>query len=224
VAKMGATLHLLTEGRFILGIGAGWKEDELLAYGFDFPQPASRVKRLEEAVQIIRMLWTEETPSFKGKWYRIENAHFYPKPYPPPPIMIGGKEKGMLKLVAEYADWWSCMSPALDGFEEKLEILEKYCMRTGREVGDIKLVANMYVLTAPTEESVRRSFDRNPMALVLKKSGRKRGFAFGTPDQLINKFGELIDLGINHYTIRFVDFPSLEGTKLFSEQVIPYFK
>ncbi|HEW94029.1 MAG TPA: LLM class flavin-dependent oxidoreductase, partial [Thermoprotei archaeon] len=97
LAKMTATLQVLSNGRYILGIGAGWKIDEYIAYGYPFPPPRVRIGQLEEAVQIIRRMWTEESVSFRGKYYHIDNAICSPKPKPVPLIMIGGGgEKLML--------------------------------------------------------------------------------------------------------------------------------
>jgi alkanesulfonate monooxygenase SsuD/methylene tetrahydromethanopterin reductase-like flavin-dependent oxidoreductase (luciferase family) len=222
VAKMGATLNALTNGRFILGIGAGWKEDEFKAYGFDFPKASLRVKKLEEAIRIIKRMWTGEAATFQGKWYQIEEAYCTPTPDAPPPIMIGGVgEKLMLKVIAKHADWWSCMSDALDVYERKIEILTEYCGQVGRKIEDIKLVGNMYVLVANRKQTAAKALNRNPFCSILKKSGGSRGFAYGTPDDLIRKFEELVDLGIEYFTIRFIDFPDLEGVRLFCEQVIP---
>ena len=108
LAKMSSTLQVLSEGRFILGIGAGWYQEEYKQYGYEFPSSRTRIKQLEEAVQIIKMMWTEDVVTFHGKHYRVENAFCFPKPDPVPPIMIGGSgEKFTLKVVARYADWWN---------------------------------------------------------------------------------------------------------------------
>ena len=80
LAKMSATLHYLSRGRFILGIGTGWKKDEYLAYGYDFPPPKERIEQLEEVLQIIKALWREEPMTFHGKHYHVVNAYCEPKP------------------------------------------------------------------------------------------------------------------------------------------------
>jgi alkanesulfonate monooxygenase SsuD/methylene tetrahydromethanopterin reductase-like flavin-dependent oxidoreductase (luciferase family) len=108
VAKMGATLDSISDGRLILGLGTGWAEGEFKAYGYPFEKPSTRVRRVSEAAQIIREMWTEEKASFKGRHYEIDNAYCYPKPIqkPHPPIMIAGSgEQLTLKAVARYADW-----------------------------------------------------------------------------------------------------------------------
>ena len=133
LAKMGATLQLLTGGRFILGIGAGWKEDEYIAYGYEFPSAKVRIEQLEEGVQIIRKMWTETKATFEGKYYRIKNAICSPRPEPIPPIMIGGGgEKLTLKVVAKHADWWNMPNASVEKFKHKLEVLESHCERVGR--------------------------------------------------------------------------------------------
>src|SRR5207245_7286007 len=89
LAKMAASLQELTGGRFILGIGAGWHEEEYRAYGYDFPSDAVRVEQLEEALQIIKAMWTEEKATFEGKHYRVIEARCAPRPDPMPTIMVG---------------------------------------------------------------------------------------------------------------------------------------
>ena len=104
VAKMASTLHYLSGGRYILGIGAGWHEEEYRAYGYDFPSGAVRVEQTEEALRIIRALWTEEQANFEGKHYRVAEARCEPKPDPVPTVMVGAFRPKMLRLAAKYAD------------------------------------------------------------------------------------------------------------------------
>jgi len=96
VAKMSANLQNLCDGRFILGIGAGWKRDEYYSYGYEFPPAKIRIEILGEAVQIIKAMWREGRATFKGKYYRVEDAVCMPKPDPIPPLMIGGEGKSIL--------------------------------------------------------------------------------------------------------------------------------
>jgi alkanesulfonate monooxygenase SsuD/methylene tetrahydromethanopterin reductase-like flavin-dependent oxidoreductase (luciferase family) len=101
---MGATLQFLSGGRFILGIGAGWHEPEYLAYGYDFPAVSTRVEELDEALQIIKALWTQEHTTFEGKHYRIKEPWCEPKPDPILPIMVEEFRPKMLHQVARHAD------------------------------------------------------------------------------------------------------------------------
>src|SRR5690606_31724147 len=100
VAKMGATCQFLSGGRFTLGMGAGWHEPEYLAYGYEFPRAGIRVEQLDEALQIIKKLWTQELTTFEGQHHSVKDAYCEPKPDPKPVVMIGAFEPKMLRLVA----------------------------------------------------------------------------------------------------------------------------
>jgi alkanesulfonate monooxygenase SsuD/methylene tetrahydromethanopterin reductase-like flavin-dependent oxidoreductase (luciferase family) len=139
--KMAATLQTMSGGRFILGIGAGWREEEYHAYGYDFPRPAVRIAQLEEALQLMRLMWTEETPTFKGKHFQIEAAYAPPHPDPLPPILIGGNgEQLMLPLVGRQADMWNTgTGRGLETFRHKRDIVHKSAESVGRDPKAITL-------------------------------------------------------------------------------------
>ena len=130
LAKIGATLDVLSKGRLFMGIGAGWNEEESLAYGIPFPSIKERFVRLEEAIQIIRKMWTDEpSTSFNGEYYQIKNAYCNPKPVqkPSPPIMIGGTgERQTLRIVAKYADACNLFG-SVETVKRKLSILNEHC-------------------------------------------------------------------------------------------------
>lgn len=218
LAKMGATLQSLTKGRFILGIGAGWKEDEYVAYGYDFPPPKIRIEQLDEAVQIIRKMWTEKETTFKGRYFRIEKAYCYPKPDPIPPIMIGGGgEKLTLRIVARHADWWNIANVSPQTYEHKLKVLEAHCKREGREPSTItKTLANM-VAISETEEKANSIASKS---LFIQKSDEEN-YIIGNPDTVLERLMEYAKLDIKYFILRFVDFPRVEGAKLFVDKVIP---
>ena len=113
LAKMAATLQFMSGGRFILGLGAGWHEEEYQAYGYEFPSAPVRVEQLEEAIQIIQIMWREETATFQGRHYQVAEARCEPRPDPIPPIMVGAFKPKMLRLAAKYADWWNVSSTSL---------------------------------------------------------------------------------------------------------------
>jgi alkanesulfonate monooxygenase SsuD/methylene tetrahydromethanopterin reductase-like flavin-dependent oxidoreductase (luciferase family) len=218
LAKMGATLQALTKGRFVLGIGAGWKEDEYRAYGYEFPPPKVRIRQLEEGVQIIRKMWTEKETTFKGKYFKVDSAYCYPKPDPIPPIMIGGGgEQLTLKVVARHADWWNYALVSPEAYRSKLKVLEEHCRKQGRDYSEIvKTLANM-VAIAETEEKARDIASKSPFI----RKGNEENYIIGSPDTIIEKLAEYTKLGIEHFMLRFVDFPQSEGAQLFAEKVIP---
>jgi len=220
LAKMSATLQLLTGGRFILGIGAGWKEDEYIAYGYKFPTAKVRIEQLEEGVQIIRKMWTETKATFEGKHYRIRNAICSPRPDPIPPIMIGGGgEKLTLKVVAKHADWWNLPNVSAETFKHKLEVLESHCEKAGRNPEEIKKTLGNIVAIAKTSEEARRIAVESP----FMKAGSMENIIIGDPDVVVEKISEYVELGIEHFILRFLDFPKTSGAELFAEKVIPEF-
>ena len=140
LAKMVTTLDVISPGREILGMGAAWNEDEHIGYGFDFPPIGRRMDMLEEALQIAKLMFTQERPSFHGRFYRIERALNSPRPIQEggPRILVGGiGEKRTLRLVARYADMSNFFPLPIDELKRKLDILEQHCAAEGRDSSTI---------------------------------------------------------------------------------------
>jgi F420-dependent oxidoreductase-like protein len=137
LAKMATTVDYISQGRLNFGIGAGWEEYEHKAYGIPFYTSRERAKRLDEALQLITLLWGDGKPSFDGKYYQLHEAEFQPQPLqkPHPPIVVGGRGKQwILPIVARYADEWNApvqLSPA--DLKEGLSIIRAECARIGRD-------------------------------------------------------------------------------------------
>ena len=108
LAKMAATLQFLTDGRLVLGIGAGWKEREYRSYGYEYPSRKERVDQLVEVIEILRLLWQGGPATFHGRYYSIDDAYCRPVPATPIPIMFGSSKPRMVRLAAEYGDGWNC--------------------------------------------------------------------------------------------------------------------
>ncbi len=214
LAKMSANLQLLTDGRFLFGIGAGWMKEEYQAYNFDFPAASVRIDQLEEAIQIIKLLWTESSASFAGTYYRIENATCAPRPNPLPPIMIGGGgEQKTLRMVARYADWWNCPGGTLENYAHKLDVLRQHCQAVGRNYDEIvKTWSPEVIAIAETEAEAYRIAEASPL---------KKDVIVGTPQQVAEQLQGFVDLGVERLIVRIVDFPSTAGVDLFSQEVIP---
>ncbi len=210
-AKMMSTLQVLTNGRYIAGIGAGWKEDEHLAYGYG-PPPATRARmeQLEEAVQIIKTMWRESPATFHGKHYSIQGAECEPLPTPPPPLLIGGGgEKVTLRLVAKYADWMNITFIDAETYKRKLEVLQSHCSEVGRNFDEIK--KSVWAYLAITKEGT-------PPPPI---SG-DRYVIYGTPGSVRDSLAQFVDLGVEHFMLRFIDFPRPLGADLFLDEVLPH--
>jgi alkanesulfonate monooxygenase SsuD/methylene tetrahydromethanopterin reductase-like flavin-dependent oxidoreductase (luciferase family) len=216
LAKMAGNLQAISGGRLVLALGAGWKKDEYLAYGYDFPAPAVRIQQLSEAVQIVRLMLTQPRATFHGRHYHIEDAICEPKGNPPPPIMIGGSGRKLtLRVAARYADWWNGGGgPA--SYAEVLEVLRGHCRDVGRDYDSlVKTWHGDCVAVAPTEAAAR--------ALAQASPFNSPEAIVGTPAQVAQQLRRLTDLGVEHFILRFADFPRTEGVTLFAEEVIPQF-
>jgi len=214
LAKMSSTLQVLSGGRFILGIGAGWYQEEYKQYGYEFPSARTRIEQLEEAVQIIKMMWEEDEVTFHGKHYQIENAYCNPKPDPAPPIVIGGGgEKYTLNVVARYADWWNGFCFDVETWTHKLNVLASHCDDVGRDFEDIVKSLAWGVAIAESDDEADK---------IAKHSQYyyQGVFIIGTPESLILQMGELIDAGVEYFQLYFPQYRNTETTQLFAEEVI----
>ncbi|MGH7965786.1 MAG: LLM class F420-dependent oxidoreductase [Candidatus Binatia bacterium] len=159
LAKMATTVDIISNGRLILGMGAGWFEREHNAYGITFPRVGERLARLNEAIPIIKMLWTEERVNFNGRYYQITDAPFQPKPVqkPHPPILVGATgEKVALKIVARHAEIWNTFGTP-DECRHKLAVLTEHCHRVGRDPASIE--KSVLITTPPNSPDVRRQIE-----------------------------------------------------------------
>lgn len=217
LAKMAATLQALSFGRFILGIGAGWNEEEYRAYGWPFPPPRIRIAQLGEAIEVIRTLWKEAPANYKGEHYRLENAYCEPRPRPVPPIMVGGHgERYLLRVVAKHADWWNYPFRDFPAYAQKQEALKAHCRDVGRDYDEIQQVVRVGVLIAENEREIER----------LKALPGTRPLSdihlIGTPDQVTETLREIVNRGADQLTVNFADVPRPEGTWLFTATVLPH--
>lgn len=159
LAKMGATLDVITGGRLELGIGAGWFEDETLAYGMPFPSARERLAQLDEALQMIRLLWTQDYSDFAGRHFALAHARCEPKPLqkPSPTIWVGGQgEKVTLRIVAERADGWDMDMLPLDVYHQKLAVLAGHCERAGRDPATVRKMIHFSGAIADSEQAAQR--------------------------------------------------------------------
>ncbi|NIP37912.1 MAG: TIGR03560 family F420-dependent LLM class oxidoreductase [Candidatus Dadabacteria bacterium] len=226
LAKMSATLDVISGGRLEFAIGAGWFEPEYKSYGYDFPDTKTRIEQLSESVQIIRQMWTEEKPNFKGKYYSISDAFCNPKPVqsPHPPIQIGGSgEKYLLRVVAEHADEWNCPATAAEQFDTKYRALENHCRDIGRDVNEIALSQQTVCIIADNDKELedKISFGKKRYGFF----GDIESFGIiGKPDRCIQKIKENYEKGIKKYTIFFADIMNHDTLNFFAREVMSEFR
>ena len=226
LAKMGATLDVISGGRFQLGIGAGWHEAEYHAYGFDFPRAGVRIEQLGEAVRIIKRLWAGERVDFAGRHYRVRDGLCRPRPLqsPRPPIIIGGAgEAKMLRLVAEEADVWNCSAGNYAQLDRKVAALHAHCRAVGRDVASLELSLQDLVVIAPTEAALRAPLEEARRRLAF--FGDVAAIAtVGTPDRCIDTLRRKVAQGITYFVCLFTDGGQPETVRLFGERVLPAFR
>ena len=199
LAKVVTTLDIVSAGRAILGIGAAWNEDEHRGYGYDFPPVRERLDRLEEAVQICRLMFTQEAPTFNGRYYRIQGALNFPRPIQPggPPIMIGGGgERRTLKLVAQYADMCNFFGdPAM--VRHKVEVLREHCQAVGRDPSTIvktRLGALLIRKTKAEAEAILNQIAQRP---GVNGEWVRAYFISGGPDEVSRQVQAYLDAGLD---------------------------
>jgi alkanesulfonate monooxygenase SsuD/methylene tetrahydromethanopterin reductase-like flavin-dependent oxidoreductase (luciferase family) len=148
LAKEAVTVDHVSGGRLILGIGAGWNEDEHRRYGIDFPPAAERVDRFEEGVQILHLLMSQDRTTFDGRFYRLVDAPLEPKPVQKPriPILIAAHRPRMLRIAARYADQWdtypsipgTSTQGVTDDLADRMRQFDSACEATGRDPSEIR--------------------------------------------------------------------------------------
>ena len=148
LANMAVTVDHISGGRMDFGIGAGWHEGEHRGYGIDFPSPGQRVAMVDEALTLIRRLWTEEVVDFAGRFFTLHEARCNPKPVqrPHPPIVVGASQPKMLTLAARHADEWNMPSTDLQEWAAASRLLDRACAELGRDPCSIRRAVQLFVL------------------------------------------------------------------------------
>lgn len=240
LAKVAATIDIISEGRLEMGIGAGWYEHEWRAYGYGFPSAGDRLGMLEEGVQIFRDMWTTGSATLDGKHYQVDGAICAPRPLQGttqpgsalngiPVWVAGGGEKKTLRIAAQYADYTNF---GADVFEHKSAILAAHCADVGRDFAQITRSTNIDVVIGDTEKDVkdRLAWMRDHYiragvseAIVDQQiAGLIAGAGVGTPEQIAEKLTALKALGLG-YTIAYFTEAAYDtsGMHLFENKVIP---
>jgi alkanesulfonate monooxygenase SsuD/methylene tetrahydromethanopterin reductase-like flavin-dependent oxidoreductase (luciferase family) len=200
VAKMAASLSELTDGRFVLGLGAGWKEDEYVAYGYGFPDAATRVEQLAESIELIRALWSGEPTTYRGEHFRVEDAVCRPAPSQPIPVLVGARGRRALEVAARLADQWNWDGP-WDEYRAPYETLRLACDRIGRPLDSLVLTAQVRI--------------------DLTGADRPDGLTVGpTAGRVIDELRRLQDVGVRHVQVDFVNVPTIDR---FVDRVLPAF-
>src|SRR6266699_2186503 len=219
LAKMASTVDVLSHGRLDFGIGAGWYEDEFLAYGYDYPDGPTRLRQLRDAVQIILKMWSDDEAVFEGKYHQVHGAINQPKGVQKPhiPLLIGGAgEQVTLKLVAQYAD--ACNIGHLDneGLARKFSILKKHCEDIGRDYNSIKRTALYNCAIAETDEEAMAK--TGPYTRNIPAERIRERTLVGTPETIRSRLKEVEQAGAQEVIIFLQDSKDLKSVRMFAQE------
>ena len=228
LAKMSATVDVISNGRLIMGIGAGWYEGEHVAYGIPFYPVGERLDRLEEAINVLKVMWTEEQATVIGRYYQVKDALCSPKPIqrPHPPLLVAGAgEKKTLRIVARHADLWNLPNGAPAEARRKLDLLKQYCAEAGRDYEAItKSSMNRVVIGKTPQEVEGKLAHIRARGLPLLVQSITNTALIGTPQQIRDQLRLLVDLGLTYFIVSFPDADDLTPIHLFATEVMPAFR
>ncbi|HVH63552.1 MAG TPA: TIGR03560 family F420-dependent LLM class oxidoreductase [Candidatus Dormibacteraeota bacterium] len=215
LVKEVTTLDVISKGRAIFGIGAAWNEDEHRGYGIEFPPIGQRMDRLEEAVTIAKLMFTEDRPSFEGKYYRLERALNFPRPIQKggPKILIGGGgEKRTLRILAKHGDIGHWFAAPVEELKRKKAVFEEHCAAVGRDPSEVMLTMGVSIAVARNEREGKAVLESLPPE-------RRAMSQVKTPEQTAEFLRPYIDAGFTGFTINNTVAPTAEAIEIVGEMI-----
>jgi alkanesulfonate monooxygenase SsuD/methylene tetrahydromethanopterin reductase-like flavin-dependent oxidoreductase (luciferase family) len=216
LAKMAATLQVFSEGRLILGLGAGWKEDEYRGYGYTMPSAGARLEQLSESLEIIKALFTQSGKiSYHGKHYWLEEGVLEPKPNPVPPICVGVKGDKSLAIAAKYGDWWNISDAPIAVFTDRMRVLDNYCEAIQRDPKSLRRTwfGRIVTGTTPAEIEARATTARDTVYTT------NNAFV-GTPAQIVESMAQYVALGCDYFMVDIVGLPNNDLLNLVLDEIV----
>jgi probable F420-dependent oxidoreductase len=243
LAKMASTLDQISNGRLVLGLGSGWQRNEYDAHGYPYPSNLERIDQLDDAVKLIKAMWTQEEPTYHGRYFSIEKAYNYPRPVqqPHPPIMIGGSGKKILQLVANEAQIASLAPPIINGrdmiqdpaaavkfdkpdLKRRIAMLHRFAREAGRDPQSIEIGGFALVNVARNKSETDAAAKAMASAMGFPSEAAARNaptLLIGTPDEVRRELRSRIEEFGMTYHIVFTATP--EARDLFVSDVMPEF-
>lgn len=234
LARMAAAVDALSGGRLVLGVGAGWNEQEHRAFGLPFPPLKERMDMLEEGLEVITGLLGDEPARFAGRYYQLEGPNPRPKPVQQPriPLLIGGTgERRMLRIVARYADEWDVpgiVTPT--AYRAKSKRLDEYCREINRDPGEIRRCVSTAFLIGRNEVELRRRIKAMQQlmpdlasldACAVPNALQGDGWLIGMPDQIVASLQALADEGVERVVLQHNDQVDFDALELVAREVMP---
>lgn len=220
LAWQASGIDALACGRLRLGVGAGWKEGEHRAFGFELPPLDERFARLEEGIQVIKALTrTSEPSSFEGTYFRLSGAMMSPRSprSDSPPLVIGGNgPRRTLPLVAKYADEWNSVSLTIEQFQERNAQLVELLKAEGRPADAVKRTLMTRGLVGRDERELLAKADAKTI-----ETARERGGIVGTPSAMVEQLGRVAEAGVQGVMLQWLDLDDIAGLELIASEVLP---
>jgi len=209
LAKIAAVVDVMSGGRLDFGLGAGWKEIEYRAYGYDFPDAPTRVTQMIETLEICTRMWREDRATYHGKHYRIDDALCSPKPVQRPlPIWIGGSKPRVMRAAAKYGEAFNITVSASAPTElaDRLRDLDEACRAVNRDPKTLLRSAFLIACVGTTQERADALVDQLAARAKTDRAGflaSRPGLIFGTPEVALEKLRAYASLGIGHVNVMF---------------------
>jgi len=233
LAKVAASIDVISGGRLEMGIGAGWYEHEHDGYGYQFLAPGERLGMLREGVEVMKAMWTEDKVTYQGEYYDLKGAISQPKPIQRPHIPIwiaGGGEKVTLRIAARHAQYCN-FGVELEQFKHKSSVLADHCADLGTDFEAITRSSNFNILVGETESEVDEKLDwlqTHMTTYVSKEKGERFASSYrtasGTPEQIIEHLKAWETAGLSYTIVNFADAAyDRSSIELFAREVVPAF-
>ena len=225
LAKAAAMVDQISGGRLEFTLGPAWAEREFRTYGLPFPAPGERLRRLDEALTIVKSLWAQPETSFDGRYYRVVEAPCEPKPLqrPHPPVMIGGGRNGTARLAAKHADAWNGIGSAAF-CADRIAAIEGFCRELGRDAGEIEFSAHPELAIAPTHQRAEELAAKVSAGHGRRLENERGLWVLGTPDEVRDQVSAYVEVGVTHFIFALPHPFERDGLELFAREVAPAFR
>lgn len=230
LAKAATTVDHVSGGRAILGMGAGWWDEEHRAHGVPFPATDERFEMLEEQLEIVHGLWSEDVYSFESRHYAIEGCRFLPKPVsrPHPPIVVGGKGGPRIaRLVARWADGFNRVGGTPEQVRESFERIREAVSAAGRDQASVETSFMTWVMIGKTDDEWRarveavRRMDRSAGPFDDYLADVSKDCFVGTVEQTVDRMSSYAEAGVQHFVLNTELFDDMDMLELLAAEVLP---
>jgi alkanesulfonate monooxygenase SsuD/methylene tetrahydromethanopterin reductase-like flavin-dependent oxidoreductase (luciferase family) len=222
LAKAAAQVDQMTGGRLEFSLGAGWAAKEFRTYGLEFPSLAERYARVEETMQLMKLLWSEPRSTFHGQYYHVDDAPCEPKPVqrPHPPITVGGTGQGALRVAARHADRLNVIASP-EKCAELITVLGGMRQEMGLNCDDIEYSVHTTLALAPTRDAAESYANSVAASHGVELATLRDTWLIGDPAAVRDRLRKYLDMGISHFIFAVGHPFDLTPLRLFQEMVVP---